>query len=63
MEPTMGHWHPWRGMPGIGFFGGIGPVYGFGRRFGLGPERIFGRGDMKFLLLSCCLSDPSTVTR
>jgi len=31
---------------------------GFGRRFGLGPERIFGRGDMKFLLLELLLERP-----
>lgn len=33
-------------------------MYGFGRRFGLGPERIFGRGDMKFMLLELLVERP-----
>jgi DNA-binding PadR family transcriptional regulator len=31
---------------------------GFGRRFGMGPERLFGRGDMKFLLLDLLRERP-----
>ena len=33
-------------------------MHGFGRRFGMGPERLFGRGDMKFLLLELLLEQP-----
>jgi DNA-binding PadR family transcriptional regulator len=31
---------------------------GFGRRFAMGPDRIFGRGDMKFLLLELLVERP-----
>jgi DNA-binding PadR family transcriptional regulator len=31
---------------------------GLGRRFGMAPERIFGRGDMKFLLLELLTERP-----
>jgi len=41
-------------MPGRGF----GAMHGFGRRFGMGPERFFGRGDMKFLLLELLTERP-----
>src|SRR5581483_7882086 len=58
MEPTTQMWGPFGHHHGHWFFGGFGPVYGFGRRFGLGPERIFGRGDMKFLLLELLLEHP-----
>ncbi len=37
---------------------GFWSMYGFGRRFGMGPERIFGRGDIKFLLLELLLERP-----
>ena len=30
----------------------------FGRRFGMGPERLFGRGDIKFLLLELLIERP-----
>lgn len=30
----------------------------FGRRFGMGPERLFGRGDIKFLLLELLMERP-----
>lgn len=33
-------------------------MHGFGRRFGMGPERFFGRGDIKFLLLELLLERP-----
>lgn len=33
-------------------------MYRFGRRFGMGPERLFGRGDIKFLLLELLLERP-----
>ena len=47
-----------------GWFGkGIAGMYGFGKRFGMGPERIFGRGDMKFMLLELLLERPSMATR
>lgn len=31
---------------------------GFGRRFGMAPERVFGRGDMKYLLLELLMERP-----
>lgn len=33
-------------------------MHGFGRRFGMAPERFFGRGDMKFLLLELLTERP-----
>jgi DNA-binding PadR family transcriptional regulator len=56
-EWTMGWFHfgPWR-RPGGGR--GWPGMQGFGRRFGMGPERIFGRGDMKYLLLELLLERP-----
>lgn len=37
---------------------GGGGMHGFGRRFHIAPERIFGRGDMKFLLLELLVERP-----
>lgn len=58
MDPLLLHWRPFGRAGHAWLSGGLGPVYGFGRRFGLGPERIFGRGDMKFLLLELLLERP-----
>jgi len=33
-------------------------MYGFGSRFGMRPDRIFGRGDIKYLLLDLLLERP-----
>jgi DNA-binding PadR family transcriptional regulator len=40
------------------FWRGFFLMNGFGRRFGMGPERIFVRGDMKFLLLDLLRERP-----
>ncbi len=37
---------------------GCGGMNGFGRRFGMAPERIFGRGDMKYILLELLQERP-----
>jgi DNA-binding PadR family transcriptional regulator len=37
---------------------GFGMMTGFGRRFGMAPERLFGRGDMKFMLLDLLKERP-----
>jgi DNA-binding PadR family transcriptional regulator len=37
---------------------GWGGMGGFGRRFGMAPERVFGRGDMKYLLLELLMERP-----
>lgn len=53
---------PWALWPRIErmriFREGFGPMNGLGRRFGMAPERLFGRGDMKFLLLELLLERP-----
>jgi DNA-binding PadR family transcriptional regulator len=53
----MQSWSFWR--PGMcGPRSAFGGMPGMGLRFGFGPDRIFGRGDMKFLLLELLLERP-----
>ncbi len=40
------------------YWGGFFWMNGFGRRFGMRPERLFGRGDIKFLLLDLLKERP-----
>lgn len=57
MAQLFKRWSQGAGVSGMWKWRDV-PMQGFGKRFGMGPDRLFGRGDMKFVLLELLTERP-----